>query len=151
MITQSEVEDVVDDLTFAHAYSTAGALTQAVYAVLGRPEDELQAVAVAMAGRLAVGAKLQPGETFHRLEVHVLTPGGQRAGSADELSAPVRVLAQMVTALANGDRPTAEALWSAHAGGCRHCAQLVLVVAVKLLADRWRGAGGGSCPSGSHS
>jgi hypothetical protein len=148
VITQSEVEDVVDDLTFTHAYGTATTLTHAVYRVLGRPDDELQAIAVAMAGRLAVGARLQPGETFHRLEVHVLTPGGQHVGSADDLPAPVRVLAQMVTALANGDRPTAEALWAAHVEGCRHCAQLVLIVAVKLLADRWRG--GCSCPPGGH-
>lgn len=147
---EAQVVDYIEALVKARLRNDRAQVLGLVDALLRGPKWDAYAVTAVLAGSVAEGMPLPPGETFHRVRVAKVCPNGccREDGDANDLPPHARLFAQMVAALANEDRQLARDLFIGYVGEHAIRAQAVILFGLNELAraglrDALRGLLGG--------
>lgn len=127
-MTPDEIVEFIERMVAARVRGDRAAQIDMLDGLLRGPTVDSLSVAMTLAATMAVGAQLEPGETFHRLNVVYTDPDGvRRPGSATDLPPHIATFTQMVVAMKNDDRSMATDLFIGYVGDDgRHALKLIL-------------------------
>lgn len=137
------VEDVVTDLTHAALVGKQAQVVRLRNELMTRPKQDCLVAVATIASAVGIGLRLEPGETFYRLKVQVITwTGDVVQGSADDLPPAVRVFSQIVVAIKNRDSDLAADLFLGYSAEHSSRAWEVIRAGLVMLTDQfWTGTG----------